>query len=167
MPGEKGQYGYVRRAEEKQKKPRKKKNKNQEPSYPDDDFIVGNDFIVGSSKLEGMGVFAGSVPIQGLGEMNMQVGGGAQELSGMIQMYESTPGAGPSMVNQGPAEEEMDEEAEWAVRVGHSPPPLWGGGAEKRKASQEADYAIGTKRPRPKYVLFPAVELQPTDPVAK
>ncbi|KAJ7139936.1 hypothetical protein C8R44DRAFT_765829 [Mycena epipterygia] len=156
MPGEKGQYGYVRQAEEKQKKPRKKKNKNQEPSYLDDDFIVG------SSKLEGMGVFAGSVPIQGLGEMDMQVGGDAQELSGMIQMYEGTAGAGPSMVNHGPAEEEMDEEGgEWAVRVGHSPPPMWGGGAEKRKASEEADYAIGTKRPRPNESMPPQTGIAP------
>ncbi|KAJ7783578.1 hypothetical protein DFH07DRAFT_788292 [Mycena maculata] len=135
VPGEQGQYGYVRQAEEKQKKPRKKKN--QTPSYLDDDFLVGG------SKFEGMGGFP---PVEGLGEMVMQVPEEMQEIPGLI--YESTPGAGPSMVSQTPAEEEMDEEgSEWAVRVGNSPPPMWGGG--KRSASTEAENASGSKRPKP------------------
>ncbi|KAJ7107620.1 hypothetical protein C8R43DRAFT_1099942 [Mycena crocata] len=123
--GEKGQYGYVRQAEEKEKKPRKRKVKNQEPTtYLDDDFLVG------SSQMEGTDVFAEmDVP----GEMQMMY-------------HQGSPEAGPSMVHQAPTEEEMDEEgSEWAVRVGNSPPPLWG----KRRASQEADdYATATKRPK-------------------
>ncbi|KAJ7706381.1 hypothetical protein B0H17DRAFT_1036972 [Mycena rosella] len=138
LPGDKGQYGYVRQAEEKPKKPRKTKPKS-EATY--------DEFIVGSSKLEGMGVFSGAGPVPGLGEMEMEVPGDMHELPGM--MYEGPPRAGPSMVNASEAEEEMDEEgSEWAVRVGHAPPPLWSG-VQKRSASEEGDCETATKRPRP------------------
>ncbi|KAF7339810.1 FAD-binding protein [Mycena venus] len=107
VQGEKGQYGYVRQPEEKQKKQRKKKSKNQEASYLDDEFLVG------SSKMEGMGM---EVPQN---EMH--------QLPGM--MYEGPP-AGPSnMPDPRPAEED-EEGSEWAVRVGTSPPPVWGGQTE-------------------------------------
>jgi hypothetical protein len=144
MQGEKGQYGYVRQPEEKQKKQRKRKTKT-----PDSSFI-NDEFIVGSSKLEGMGVFSGAIPIQGLGEMEMPVPN--ESLDDMHElMYEGTPCAGPSIPNASPAEEEMDEEgSEWAVRVGTSPPPMWG----KRRASEEPDHATGAKRPRPKYARW-------------
>ncbi|KAJ7487398.1 hypothetical protein B0H11DRAFT_2013147 [Mycena galericulata] len=143
-PGEKGQYGYVRQAEEKQKKPRKKKN--QTPSYLHDDFVVGG------SELEGVGVFAGTAPIDALGEMDMQAPEEIHQIAGL--MY---PVAGPSVA---PAEEEMDEEgSEWAVRVGNSPPPMWGGG--KRRASQEPENVNGTKRPRPNGPVSPQVPLMP------
>ncbi|KAJ6627116.1 hypothetical protein B0H10DRAFT_1995479 [Mycena sp. CBHHK59/15] len=141
MPGEKGQYGYVRQTEEKQKKTRKKKTKNQ-VSYPDHDYAENSDLT------DRMCDFPGADPIQGLVEMEMHVSGDMHELPGL--MYEGTPGAGPSMVNQSivnqiPAEEEMDEEgSEWAVRVGDSPVPTWG----KRKASEEAGYDAN-KRMRP------------------
>ncbi|KAJ6604464.1 hypothetical protein DFH09DRAFT_1122787 [Mycena vulgaris] len=158
LPGEKGQYGYVRQAEEKQKKTRKRKTKNDEsPSYLDDD-----EFIVGSSKLEGMGVFSGAVPIQGLGEMGemeMQVPEDMHELPGM--MYDGSPRAGPSMVSPSPAEEEMDDEgSEWAVRVGHSPPPIWGSGP-KRRASEEGEDATRSKRPRPDEPVSPQPDIRP------
>ncbi|KAJ7275231.1 hypothetical protein B0H12DRAFT_1086326 [Mycena haematopus] len=137
--GEKGQYGYVRQPEEKQKKQRKRKIKNQEPSFDDQ-------FIVGSSKLEGMGVFSGALPIEELGR-EMQVPNSNDmhhELPGM--MYEGTPAAPSNIPDPQAAEEEMDEEgSEWAVRVGNSPPPLWG----KRRASAEPDGTAGAKRSRP------------------
>ncbi|KAJ6519634.1 hypothetical protein C8R45DRAFT_852716 [Mycena sanguinolenta] len=132
--GEKGQYGYVRQPEERQKKQRKKKIKPQEASFDDE-------FIVGSSKLQGMGMFSGVMPIEGLGEM--QVANEMQhELPGV--MYETTPVGSSSVPEPQAAEEEMDEEgSEWAVRVGNSPPPVWG----KRKASGEPD-GTDTKRSR-------------------
>ncbi|KAF8213261.1 hypothetical protein K438DRAFT_1915400 [Mycena galopus ATCC 62051] len=137
--GEKGQYNYVRQPEEKQKKQRKKKSKNQD--YLDDECIVG------SSGLEGMGVFSGAVPIEGLGEI---IPKGTHELRSMI--YEGTPAGPSSMPHPGPAEEEMDDDgSEWAVRVGTSPPPQWG----KRRASEEPDETVGAKRSRPNETLTP------------
>ncbi|KAJ7492807.1 hypothetical protein FB451DRAFT_1123931 [Mycena latifolia] len=156
LPGEKGQYGYVRQAEEKQKKTRKKKTKSESHSFLEDDFIVGG------SKLEGIGVFSGTVPIHGLGEMQMEAAGDVHELPGI--MYEGTPRAGPSAVNPREAEEELDEEgSEWAVRVGNSPPPMWGGGAQKRRASEDGDYETRTKRPRPDEPISPATDIKPGD----
>ncbi|KAJ6574920.1 hypothetical protein B0H19DRAFT_1126385 [Mycena capillaripes] len=135
--GEKGQYGYVRQAEEKQKKPRKKKPKTQ-------DEFLNEEFIVGSSKFQGMGVFSGAIPIEGL---EMPVPNHLNEPPGV--MYQGTPGVGPTPVadKPSPAEEEMDEEeSEWAVRVGTSPPPMWG----KRRASHEPDSAATrAKRAKP------------------
>ncbi|KAK7064384.1 hypothetical protein R3P38DRAFT_3383000 [Favolaschia claudopus] len=139
--GEKGQYGYVRQPEEKPKK-RKRKSKNKEVSYLDDEFIVG------SSKMEGMGMgmFQGTapLPLQALGEMEVQLPGAIPQLPGIV--FEGTP-AGPSMTtipDARPAEEE-DDGSEWAVRVGNSPPPAWG----KRRASADPESMTGVKRPRP------------------
>jgi hypothetical protein len=51
-------------------------------------------------------------------------------------------------VRKSPAEEEMeDEEAEWEVKVGCDPPPMWG----KRKGGE--DLNENAKRARVKYVL--------------
>jgi hypothetical protein len=132
----------VRQPEEKQRKQRKRKSKNQEPPSPS---YLEEEFIAGSSKLDGMGVFSGAVPIQGLGEMDIQGPNEMHELPGM--MYEGMP-AGPSNIPESRrAEEEMDEEGgDWAVRVGTSPPPVWG----KRRASQDADCTTDPKRSRPK-----------------
>ncbi|KAJ7169693.1 hypothetical protein C8R46DRAFT_1089683 [Mycena filopes] len=144
VPGEKGQYGYVRQPEEKQKKPRKKKTKNQDSSYLEEEFLVA------SSSMEGMGVFPGTTPTQGLGEMQLPIAGGMQ----LPAMYNNgVPVAGPSVVNPVRAEEEMDEDgSEWAVRVGNSPPPLWG----KRRASEDLESATGAKRLRPNEPAIPA-----------
>ncbi|KAJ7102122.1 hypothetical protein B0H15DRAFT_1017352 [Mycena belliarum] len=156
LPGEKGQYGYVRQAEEKQKKTRKKKSKNEVPYLDDDEFLVG------SSKLEGMGVFSGDVSIQGLAEMPMTAPGVMPQLPGI--MFDGAPRAGPSMANPREAEEEMDEEgSEWRVRVGNSPPPMWGGGAQKRRAHDDGNDETRTKRPRPEEVVPSAPVVGPPD----
>ncbi|KAJ6509341.1 hypothetical protein C8R47DRAFT_1098372 [Mycena vitilis] len=142
--GDKGQYGYVRQAEEKQKKQRKSKKKKNAST-------VEEEFLAGSSKLEGMGVF--SVPgleelpdPDDLGELplGMVLAGTPGVVAPARPMPSSTAGAGPS--RSSPAEEEMDEdEGQWAIRVGTSPPPLWG----KRRATEEPDDAIGAKRSKP------------------
>ncbi|KAJ7225709.1 hypothetical protein GGX14DRAFT_640497 [Mycena pura] len=116
--GEKGQYGYVRQAE-KQKRPRRKK-KNQDPSYVEDEVIVEDG--------EDLGLFSGVDPMGELGDP-----------AGMPGMMFPNTEAGPSMTSRSPAEEEMDEEgSEWEVRVGTSPPPIWAGGKRKTNDGQEA-----------------------------
>ncbi|KAJ7655013.1 hypothetical protein DFH06DRAFT_993182 [Mycena polygramma] len=112
--GDKGQYGYVRQAEEKQKKQRKSKKKKNAST-------VEEEFLAGSSKLEGMGVF--SVPgleelpdPDDMGELplGMVLAGTPGVVAPARAMPSSTAGAGPS--RSSPAEEEMDEdESEWAV----------------------------------------------------
>ncbi|KAJ7042433.1 hypothetical protein C8F04DRAFT_1030050 [Mycena alexandri] len=154
MPGEKGQYGYVRQPEEKQKKPRKKKTKNQDSS-----LLEEEEFLVASSSMDGMGVFSGAVSTQELGEMGPPISGDMQ-IPAIYNGEPPLPVAGPSVVNSIPAEEEMDEDgSEWAVRVGNSPPPLWG----KRRATEDPENATGAKRVKPNetVALTPDPEPQP------
>ncbi|CAK5280146.1 unnamed protein product [Mycena citricolor] len=131
--GEKGQYGYVRQAEEKPKKPRKKRVKNQEPPpiQPDEAFLLANG---------DPGLF--QPPIAPLPDLNMAVGlAGHMHIPGL--MYDVAP-VGPAPLPAARTEEEMeDDEVEWAVRVGHSPPPAW---AAKRRSSQEAHDPNAAKR---------------------
>ncbi|RDB29518.1 hypothetical protein Hypma_015362 [Hypsizygus marmoreus] len=143
-PGEKGQYGYVRQAETKPKRTRKKRVKNAEQPQPDaDDFMASKSLSV-----------VPAMHLGGLSAMGMQ---GPQDLPGMQEIHH-TDGmysqiAAPastsldrSMVRRSPAEEEMDEEgSEWMVRVGDAEPPAWA----KRKASEDLEGQNGNKRPRP------------------
>ncbi|KAJ7293391.1 hypothetical protein C8J57DRAFT_1268933 [Mycena rebaudengoi] len=131
VPGEKGQYGYVRQAEAKPRKSRKKKGKLRELSLVPDEPDLAE---------EASGGFSGDVTAPELDEM--PVTGEVHDLSG-LPAYESTPGAGPSTVAPRPAEEE-DDESEWAVRVGDAPIPLWG----KRKAAEDAEREAEHKRMR-------------------
>lgn len=139
--GEKGQYGYVRRPEEKQKRSRKRKNAPGGSAAPDDDYLNGGAHMH----------LTMAMPMPG------QDGHHHEGLSGLapvpVGMYAHAPppghphvppphmhqlagpGGGPMdpnvppglmLMSKSPAEEEMeDDEAEWAVRVGNAPPPVW------------------------------------------
>ncbi|KAI0068267.1 hypothetical protein BV25DRAFT_1875623 [Artomyces pyxidatus] len=149
--GEKGQYGYVRKPEEKPKRGRRRKDGM---ATSDDDFIA----VPGAAHSMAMAMH---MPIQ-----NPQ---GGQHPDGMTpvpvgvyahpamhsQMHplphmNQLPGGGPMdpgmmMVRRSPAEEEMeDEEMEWEVRVGNEPPPVWA----KRKASEDLGEGGSAKQSR-------------------
>jgi len=144
--GEKGQYGYVRKPEEKPKRSRKRKDDGlgAGPSN-DDDFLqavpphpMAMAMHVSLSAQDGHphpGMSMPTVPIDmyqhpshlhGVSH-HMQTPASSSMGLGVIQ-------DGVVVVRESPVEEEMeDEEAEWEVRVGNDSPPLWG----KRKASED------------------------------
>lgn len=139
VQGEKGQYGYVRQAEEKPKRSRKKRAKNMEHPPADVDQYAAVEGLVGLP----------AIPMPGLvlmGDRRAQI----PELSdshNVTRMFSKlAPTSAPqdhTAVRKSPAEEEMDEEeGEWMVRVGDAQPPAWG----KRKVSEEAEDRNGNKR---------------------
>lgn len=141
--GEKGQYGYVRQAEAKPKRGRRKRAKIE---------FHGNDDEYGDHGLPMPVVYA--VP------MDPHYGPGAPHQlmhppipNGMPLPLPAPPrggsthaqGGGPfdvTSMRMSPAEEEMDEDPDFAVRVGNAPPPQWG----KRKASDEPESESSHKK---------------------
>lgn len=115
--GEKGQYGYVRQAEEKTRRTRKKRTKPVDESLHADHAerqITG--CIDGNTNT--------SVPI----------------ILFTPDQISSEPQASMSEIHarQSPGEEEMadgEESEEWRVRVGNQSPPPWG----KRKTDDEGN----------------------------
>lgn len=141
MQGEKGQYGYVRQAEEKPKRTRKKKSKNvEQPSTVADNAYTPIEGLAGHRPMS-MGVLQGMVPINLQGP-NFQVLTDLQNGTPVRPTPYNNP-LDPPALRKSPAEEEMDEERdEWAVRVGNSQPPAW----SKRKPSDEGDGESARKR---------------------
>ncbi|EMD41779.1 hypothetical protein CERSUDRAFT_102174 [Gelatoporia subvermispora B] len=155
--GEKGQYGYVRKPEEKPKRIRKKARPNSNGT-----MIVGPSDIH-QQELEGFPVPV-PVAIPGVAGVLHAVGGpndGYPGMGGMIYTpapppyhHQSIPIPGPSgtqqldaaVARQNAIEEEMeDDESDWQVREGNAPPPAWA----KRRHEEGDDMNEGpSKRPR-------------------
>ena len=144
MQGEKGQYGYVRMAEDKPKRQRKKRSSKDmelaaEEEYPIVDAFIGDPSI----PLPGIQHLSGAIAVHGHEHLQM-IPNLRQEPTGlyqrtMIQGPSDAPQNRPPMLLER-AEEELDdgeEEEEWPVRVGNAPPPVWG----KRKATEELEEA--------------------------
>ncbi|KAI9512910.1 hypothetical protein F5148DRAFT_972934, partial [Russula earlei] len=141
--GEKGQYGYVRKPEEKPKRNRKRKDDGTSAGASnDDDFLPTRTFtsIGYGDAYPGCARRAPSswnTSPSGAGHPHLH-----NHQSNVNQLQTTADGSiGLSVgqnsvipVRKSPAEEEMeDEEADWEVKVGNDPPPLWG----KRKASED------------------------------
>ena len=140
--GEKGQYGYVRKPEEKPKRSRKRKDDGSGagPSN-DDDFLqaapphsMAMAMHVSLSAQDGHshpGIPVPTVPID-MYQHPSHLHGVSHHINPMQTPASSSLGLGVIqdgvvVVRESPAEEEMeDEETEWEVRVGSDPPPLWG-----------------------------------------
>lgn len=153
--GEKGQYGYVRQAEAKPKRGRRKRTKNQE--FPGSDAEYGEHGVPMPMPI----VYA--IPM----DSHYDTGAPHQLIHPSIphglplpipapslgtSMH--APGSGPldaASVRNSPAEEEMDdgdEDPDFAgVRVGNAPPPSWG----KRKASDEPEGESSHKKQKSRY----------------
>ncbi|KAF8807554.1 hypothetical protein BYT27DRAFT_7189632 [Phlegmacium glaucopus] len=141
-PGEKGQYGYVRQAEEKPKRTRKKRVKaaEQPGEFPPDASVMAI-LPSGSSSLQmGPPLLRGPEHHYAMASLqNIAVGAYPTILP--------APSAMPldrSTVRKTPDEEEMEdaeESSEWAVRVGDAPPPAWG----KRKASDDDETDVNKR----------------------
>ncbi len=150
--GEKGQYGYVRKPEDKPKRSRKRKDDGlgAGPSNDDDYLQAGPPHPMAMAmhvSLSGQdghpypGIPVPQVPVDiyqhpsthphlhGVSHHINQIQTPASSSMGLGVIQDSVV-----VVRESPAEEEMeDEETEWEVRVGNDPPPLWG----KRKASED------------------------------
>lgn len=119
--GEKGQYGYVRKAEERPKRaprktprPRKRCEKSVEESLHTEEKVVGdiNSRITSTPPI----IIFPSVP-------PAQFEGGSQPSTSTIP-------------RRSPDEEEMEDgedNEEWQIRIGNEPPPTW----VKRKTSDD------------------------------
>ncbi|KAI0048351.1 hypothetical protein FA95DRAFT_1539877 [Auriscalpium vulgare] len=155
--GEKGQYGYVRKPEEKPKRGRRRKDSGL-PS--DDDFIhVGPPHGMAMAMPMPMPPHQDGVHPDGMSPMPIGMytphpqAGPPTHIHHLPPHMNPMPGSGgPLDQNMNvngvmlPAEEEMeDEEPDWQVRVGTDPPPVWG----KRKADDEQEPQAGSsKHPR-------------------
>jgi hypothetical protein len=118
IPGEQGQYGYVRQDEEKNKRPRRKRAKPAEQHLHKQEMIIGG--------INGNGA---EVPV----------------IVFDVSPVDSGPSTSRALVRRSPAEEELEDgedSEEWAVRIGNEPPPNWG----KRPASEESEAQNSRKR---------------------
>ncbi|KAI0307973.1 hypothetical protein B0F90DRAFT_1807310 [Multifurca ochricompacta] len=120
--GEKGQYGYVRKPEEKPKRSRKRKDDGRlSPSR--------------TSHPMAMGMHIPLTPQDGHSHSGIPIPPVPMQTSTANSMGLAIPQDSVMVVRKSPAEEEMeDEEAEWEVKVGTDPPPMWG----KRKAGEDS-----------------------------
>ncbi|RPD63051.1 hypothetical protein L226DRAFT_549322 [Lentinus tigrinus ALCF2SS1-7] len=135
--GEKGQYGYVRKPEEKPKRVRKKKSAmNDDSESP----------MAGLSTVHSMETYSVPMPVP------VPLGGVLGPLPGpndtfnpvaystpppvFHNMSMPTPVTGQmdaATARQNAREEEMEDDDEWAIREGNAPTPAWA----KRKADAE------------------------------
>lgn len=150
LPGQKGQYGYVRQAEEKPKRTRKKKIQATEQISQAQDFASMDGIPAHSAGVDHLP----PIEVSGMGAIHHlhHAMVALQDLPEVGNAYSTmlpTPSSVPldrSTIRNSPAEEEMDdmeEGTEWAVRIGNSSPPTWG----KRKAV-DGGYQDKDKRPR-------------------
>ena len=160
--GEKGQYGYVRKPEEKPKRSRKRKDdgssagpaNDEDLSGPSQQLAYALEISIRAQNGRGFpGPSISPVPtdlyqqvqphlLQSLPPHVNQIQAAAEGPVGLRVNQDNAVA-----VRKSPAEEEMeDDEAEWEVKVGNDPPPAWG----KRKAAE--DPIENGKRPRVKCV---------------
>jgi len=137
VPGEKGQIGYVRQAEQKPKRSRKKRMKHEEPLDAVEEFVPS----VGMGHLQAPGI--GGEDLHSFNHMQQEGGASYLHPSADDLLDHSTIGRTTN-------EEEMDEEGtEWMVRIGNAEPPTW---APKRKVSDTERDISNAKRMRTGYV---------------
>lgn len=159
--GEKGQYGYVRRPEEKPKRSRKRKEDGSiaGPTNDDDFLQAGPSHQLAMAMHMSLATQDGhphpGIPVPSPVPVDLYQQGHPHlhNLPPVNQIQTTADGSiglrvsqdNIAAVRKSPAEE---EEAEWDVKVGNDPPPAWG----KRKAGEDL-IEIG-KRPKVKCVVL-------------
>ena len=136
--GEKGQYGYVRKPEEKPKRVRKKRNPN---------GLEAGSPIAGPS-MHSMDTYSVPmpVPLPALSGVIGPVGGPGDAFNSVVypsaapvfqHMPVSANGHNGHMdaatARSQAREEEMEDDEEWQIREGNAPPPVWA----KRKLDED------------------------------
>jgi hypothetical protein len=142
-PGDKGQYGYVRQAEEKPKRSRKKRVKAAEQPMNPDEFPANASVMT----ILPTGPIQMDPTMLPAPEHHYSM---LQDIAGVGGAYSNilpAPSTVPldrATVRESANEEEMEDaedSPEWAVRVGDAPPPSWG----KRKASDDGEKDVNKK----------------------
>ncbi|KAI0651747.1 hypothetical protein C8Q79DRAFT_899456 [Trametes meyenii] len=145
--GEKGQYGYVRKPEEKPKRTRKKRNSTNGVADGDPNAGMKVEGGPSTAPLETYSLPM-PVPLSITGVMG-PVGGPADSFNPIVYQPPTpvfqhipipAPGQGPldtETARRDVRKEEMeDDEVEWQIREGHATPPAW---AAKRKVDGEEE----------------------------
>ncbi|KAI9062966.1 hypothetical protein FKP32DRAFT_1592926 [Trametes sanguinea] len=156
--GEKGQYGYVRKPEEKPKRTRKKASRNNTAANANANGDAGSSGQPPQG-IHTMETYSVPMPVPMPGVMAPPVGGPTDGFAPI--MYEPPapvfqhmpmPQPPPATIDpetarqQHAREEEMeDDEAEWQIREGTGPTPAWA----KRKADVEEEEANKRQRVSP------------------
>ncbi|KAI0374278.1 hypothetical protein BV20DRAFT_1033136 [Pilatotrama ljubarskyi] len=159
--GEKGQYGYVRKPEEKPKRSRKKARQssatNADSAAAVDGPVLTNGNgtaelstpVPGPSGVHSMETYSMPMPVPltpGMNGVMGPVGGPSDGFTPVMYQppapvfqHMTVPAPGPmsaEIARQNAREEEMeDDEVEWQIREGNAPPPPW----VKRKPDDEPD----------------------------
>ncbi|KAA1471562.1 hypothetical protein DENSPDRAFT_837586 [Dentipellis sp. KUC8613] len=170
--GEKGQYGYVRKPEEKPKRSRKRKtNDANAGAGPSDEDLAHLAPPVHSAipvHMNGHELQHGGLPPLAPIPAGMYAPPPHHmhpHPHGMPMGHMPAPGGGPldgpgppppgmMLLRKSPVEEELeleDDEIDWEVRVGDDPPPVWG----KRKVCEEHSSNDANKRARTTEAQFP------------
>ena len=148
--GEKGQYGYVRKPEEKPKRTRKKRNGND----------MDLDSPIAGPSMHALDAYSVPmpVPLPALSGVIGSVGGPNHAFSSVgypasAPMFHQMPAPATGHMDAATArsqarEEEMEDDDEWQIREGNAPPPVWA----KRKLDEEEG---PNKRARSRFV-FPS-----------
>lgn len=157
--GEKGQYGYVRKPEEKAKRTRKKGADGVTeldgepvagPSTEELDFMADSVLLPLATSMPGMPplgpvqpTFPLPAPYATAGpSVPVSIPGPAPGPSSST--FPSVPISAEVLAARQDASEEEDDEAEWQIREGRGPPPAWA----KRKASAEDNDDVPEQGPR-------------------
>ncbi|KAI0824274.1 hypothetical protein BC628DRAFT_1339733 [Trametes gibbosa] len=177
--GEKGQYGYVRKPEEKPKRTRRKARNSTANGSPDvnmngEVIVNGNINVVvdgtapipGSSDVHSMATYSMPmpVPLPPMDTVMGPVGGPGDSFNSVVYQppapvfqHMSVPTPGPPMTaeiaRQNAREEEMeDDEDDWQIREGNAPTPNWA----KRKLDESEEpnkrQRIRSAEARPKLI---------------
>ncbi|EAU92871.2 hypothetical protein CC1G_03658 [Coprinopsis cinerea okayama7 len=159
--GEKGQYGFVRQPEEKPKRTRKKRKIDQvDDSFPTSVDDVLSHLPHGMQLPGGQHVDVLQLPHHPFPNLNPTAGPYPHMLP--IPSGSALPDR-PDQMRKTPTREEVEEneEPEWAVRIGHAPPPTWaprpGDDMNKRRKTGEGEEAgPSTGIPGPQEVEEPS-----------
>ncbi|KAI0304715.1 hypothetical protein BC826DRAFT_977866 [Russula brevipes] len=180
--GEKGQYGYVRKPEDKPKRSRKRKDDGAGGAGPtnDDDFLqAGPSHQLAMAMHMSLATQDGhphpGMPIPSV-PVDLYPQGHLHSLPPHVNQIQTTADGSVGLgvgqenvvaVRKSPAEEEMEvEEAEWEVRVGSDPPPMWG----KRKGGEDPNENAKRARVKEEINLIngrspPSGAIQPGGPI--
>jgi hypothetical protein len=132
LPGDKGQYGYVRKPEEKVKKTKKKSAEADDstipgPSKDELDFLSQTLIMPPSALL---------AAIPGINAPTSTIHSSMLPPTGSHSIASSSVTISPEVLAaRQNASEEEDDESEWQIREGTGPAPLWA----KRKAPTDDD----------------------------
>lgn len=144
--GEKGQYGYVRKSEEKVRRPKKKSidctvevegEPVAGPSTAQLDFMADSVLLPLPMQMSGM-------PPLGPVQTTFPLSAASYPTSAPLMSAGSGPSTAPFpslpevLAARRDASEEEDDESEWQIREGHGPQPAWA----KRKARVEEEDGV-------------------------